>query len=171
VFAWLHPDRAERGALLPAFFDVFADVFARHDETALASVDGSVAGVAMWAPPGVAPVHPDDAEAMGTRLVELIPESAERLGIIDEAFAAAHPEDPVWYLQFVGVDPVHQSQGIGSTLLRDVLDAADRGGHAAYLDATSPSNRALYERHGFVVVAEHRLPDGPPAWSMLRESR
>ncbi len=40
----------------------------------------------------------------------------------------------------------------------------------AYLEATSPRSRALYERHGFEVTAELRATaDSPPMWAMWRE--
>jgi hypothetical protein len=49
------------------------------------------------------------------------------------------------------------------------LDVADRRGEPAYLEATSPRNRALYERHGFEVVDELRTGDCPPLWGMWRK--
>ena len=40
----------------------------------------------------------------------------------------------------------------------------------AYLEASSPRNRALYERHGFAVTEEFFLGKGsPPLWRMWRE--
>jgi ribosomal protein S18 acetylase RimI-like enzyme len=171
VFVWLTPDRAERRRLLPDMFDVFTEAFARHEATRLVTggTSNGVAGVAMWAPPGVEPVHPDDEERMSRRLADLAGVDLERLGICLEAFGEAHPEEPAWFLQFVGVDPAHQSEGLGSRLLRDVLDLADRNGEAAYLEATSEANRRLYERHGFRWVADLRLPGGPTAYAMWRD--
>jgi ribosomal protein S18 acetylase RimI-like enzyme len=71
----------------------------------------------------------------------------------------------------LGVVPEHQRSGVGSALLRAVLDRADRRGEAAYLEATSPQNGALYERHGFEVIGELRCADCPPRWSMWRAPR
>jgi ribosomal protein S18 acetylase RimI-like enzyme len=166
VFAWLMPDEANRLPRLPEVFDIFAEAFARHDET---HTIGAVEGVAMWAPPGVSPVHPDDEEAMGERVAAVAGDDLERIGICMAVFEEAHPEEPAWYLQFLGVDPSRQGQGLGSALLRDVLDRADAAGEAAYLEATSELNRALYERHGFEVVRGLVLPDGPPVYAMWRE--
>ena len=50
-----------------------------------------------------------------------------------------------------------------------MLARADREQMPAYHEATTPRNRALYERHGYVTVGEFRLPDGPPLWAMWRE--
>jgi hypothetical protein len=53
--------------------------------------------------------------------------------------------------------------------MRPILDRADAEGMPAYLEATSPLNRRLYERHGFEVTQEFVLPKGPPMWAMWRE--
>jgi ribosomal protein S18 acetylase RimI-like enzyme len=165
VFAWLVPDRAERVAMLPSAFDAFAEAFARHGATHLRAD----AGVAMWSPPGAAPVHPDDEDRLGARLAADFGPHMGRVAAAMEVFGAAHPEEPAWFLQFLGVEPGRQGQGHGSALLRAVLDDADRAGEAAYLEATSPANRRLYERHGFRRVADLALPGGPTAYAMWRD--
>jgi len=88
------------------------------------------------------------------------------------AMDAVHPHEPHYYLPIIGVDPAAQGQGIGSSLLRPVLERADREGMPAYLEATTPRNRALYARHGFEDVDVLHLPyDGPPMWRMWREPK
>jgi hypothetical protein len=53
-----------------------------------------------------------------------------------------------------------------------VLDRADRDGVPAYHEATTPRNRALYERHGYVNQGAFTLPDGGPTlWRMWRDPR
>jgi hypothetical protein len=53
--------------------------------------------------------------------------------------------------------------------MRPVLDRCDAEKVPAYLEATSPRNRALYERHGFEVTEEFTLgPESPPLWRMWR---
>lgn len=52
-----------------------------------------------------------------------------------------------------------------------VVDRADQQGVPAYLEATSPDNRRLYERHGFVVTGELSILGGPPVWPMWRGPR
>jgi ribosomal protein S18 acetylase RimI-like enzyme len=76
---------------------------------------------------------------------------------------AKHPDDrPHWYLPTLGVEPDSQGRGLGSRLMRPVLDRCDSERLPAYLEASSPRSRALYERHGFEVTKEVRLPkDGP----------
>lgn len=55
--------------------------------------------------------------------------------------------------------------------MRPVLDMCDRDGVPAYLEASSERNKALYLRHGFEVVGEIKLPDGPRMWPMWRSPR
>lgn len=169
VFEWIFPDRATRVPLLPPLFEAFAEAFARHDETHVVATQSAVTGAAMWSPPGVEPVHPEDERALEERLGPVLGEHAGRWNACLELFGAAHPSEPAWFLLFVGVHPDHQGRGLGSVLLRDVLARADAAGEAAYLEATSERNRALYERHGFRSVGELTLPDGPTAFAMWRE--
>jgi predicted N-acetyltransferase YhbS len=67
------------------------------------------------------------------------------------------------------VVPAAQGRGLGSALRRPVLDRADQAGLPAYLEATSPHNTALYERHGFRPAAPFAVDDGPALWPMWRD--
>lgn len=171
VFTWIEPDPTARRAVLPAFFGAFADAYARHDATDVARIDGAAVGGALWAPPGVEAVHPDDADGLEGALAQMAPAAVERVDAYMEAFAPVHPETPAWYLTFMGVDPAQQCRGAGSTLLRAVLDGCDQRGEPAYVEPTSAHNRALYERHGFRVLQEVPLPDGPVVHAMWRDAR
>jgi GNAT superfamily N-acetyltransferase len=57
-----------------------------------------------------------------------------------------HPtKEPHWYLAFLGVEPSEQGRGVGSALLRPVLDRAAAEGAPAWLETAtsgiSPSTR------------------------------
>lgn len=86
-----------------------------------------------------------------------------------ELLAGSHPDEPAWYLQFLAIDPVVQGLGLGTRALRGVLERADAAGEAAYLEATSERNRALYLRHGFHDIGQIALPDGPTLHAMWRD--
>ena len=79
------------------------------------------------------------------------------------------PQSPHWYLYYLGARPGRQNAGIGTALLRPMLETCDNEGLPAYLEATSPRNRALYRRHGFLDGEPLGLPDGgPPMYPMWR---
>jgi len=82
-----------------------------------------------------------------------------------------HPRSPShWYLYAIGTSSSSQGRGVGSALLRDMLDRIDEERLPAYLESSNIRNVPLYERHGFNVVEEIRLPGGGPAmWRMWRE--
>jgi ribosomal protein S18 acetylase RimI-like enzyme len=172
TFEWWIPSYAARAAALPTIFDAYIDGYASHDATRVASTVAGPGGVAIWARPGRPLVQPDDEEVMIARCLEVIDDgAAQRLQQIVGAFEAVHPHEPHWYLQFLATDPPLQNRGIGAALLADVLAAADAAGQAAYTEATSLRNRALYERHGFVFTREIPLPDGPSLYAMWRDPR
>ena len=125
-------------------------------------------GVALWLAPGVS----SDDEMMGALAVEAIPEEQqEEIFSFMVQMAEFHPKEPHWYLPLIGVDPTVQGRGHGSTLLTHALGRCDRDRLPAYLEASSPRNRALYERHGFEVVGEIQAGSSPPMWPMLRAAR
>jgi len=82
-----------------------------------------------------------------------------------------HPMDrPHAYLWFLGVAPAAQGRGVGSALLRAASARLDAAGTPAYLETGTTRNVALYQRHGFKVLSEHKArPDAPTMWSMWRE--
>jgi ribosomal protein S18 acetylase RimI-like enzyme len=83
-----------------------------------------------------------------------------------------HPAAPPhWHLAFLGTDPSVQGQGLGSAVLRPVLEQCDSDGVAAYLESSKERNIDFYARHGFRVTRELRLPRGPRVWPMWREPR
>jgi GNAT superfamily N-acetyltransferase len=133
-----------------------------------AYVIGDFFGVAQWLPPGI---QPDDGP-IGALFEQNMPEpKLGELLFLFEQMAGYHPREPHWYVPLIGVDSMFQGRGYGTQLMRRGLAACDRDHQPAYLEATSPVNRAFYERHGFRVLGEIRSGDSPPLFPMLREPR
>jgi ribosomal protein S18 acetylase RimI-like enzyme len=130
----------------------------------------NVAGTCIWERPG------EWKLGVGTQ-VRLLPAMIRAFGRrLPKATQAItkmesnHPKAEHYYLAFVGVMPDWQGRGLGAALMRPVLERCDRDRLPAYLEASTPRNRALYERHGFAVTEEFRLGKGsPPLWRMWRE--
>lgn len=163
VARWAWPDPHQFIAIFTPLVTLFGGKAFEHGS---AYVVGDFCGVAHWLPPGV---HPDD-EPIGELFTQNMEEP--RLGqLLDlfEQMAAFHPHEPHWYLPLIGVDPVCQGQGHGTKLMQHGLEACDREHLPAYLEATSPTSRRLYERHGFETLGEIRSSDSPPLFPMLRK--
>src|SRR5690606_6046955 len=134
-----------------------------------------LAGISVWVRSGGAEPEPkpeENSEEMAAMVREVYGEYAARLGQVTALTEAAHPTGrPYLYLQQMAVLPTHRGRGLGSAMLRFGLRVADDEGLPAYLEASTPRNRALYERHGFVDFgAPIRLPEGGPELQpMLRE--
>ncbi len=131
-------------------------------------------GAAAWQPPGFEgpPPTPEQRERVASEVCDT-PEGRRRFAQFVELMAEHHPaEPPNFYLGAIGVLPAVQRGGLGSLLIRAVLDRCDREGIPASLISTRERNLPLYERHGFVVSARVELPDGGPSmWPMWREPR
>ncbi len=127
-------------------------------------------GAALWMPPGQSLDEVFWAEHQDEFVAGLGGE-VERIGQLSDAMDQHHPEDPHWYLLAIGIRPVAQGLGLGGALLAHSLALADAAGQPAYLEATSPRSRVLYERSGFEVVSEFGPDDGPRLWGMWREPK
>ena len=162
---WMYPEPVEYLRYFPDFARALGGA-ALPLGTAFVSQDYSAA--ALWLAPGVSP----DEQALRNLIEESI-SSEKRADIarVIEEMARYHPEEPHWYLPFIGVDPARQGNGLGAALLRPVLAECDKMRLPAYLELTNPRNRPLYERHGFKDIGEIRAGDCPPVVPMLRQPK
>jgi GNAT superfamily N-acetyltransferase len=169
VMRWVFPDDSRRLRQLErSGVSVYLKrVCLPHGETYTTE---SVAGGALWLPPGKERLSlldnlrllPYLAASWGRDL----PRALRSLSYVD----SKHPHEPHYYLFVLGVEPGRQGQGMGTSLMRPILRRCEREGMPAYLEASAPRNRDLYARNGFEVVEEAELPGGgPPVWRMWRE--
>jgi GNAT superfamily N-acetyltransferase len=159
---WLFPDPRTFLTAFPTVVRVHANSVAAHGG---AFYTTDFRGAALWYPPGATM----DGAALGQVLERAVPPN--RLEDVVSLFAQLGEHKPTgrhWYLRQIGVDPAVRGRGYGSELLRVGLEMCDRDGTVAYLEATSPANRRLYERFGFVVEAELQVGGSPPLWPMTR---
>jgi ribosomal protein S18 acetylase RimI-like enzyme len=166
LMSWIVPDGLRRPQILRAFFEIAVDVNQPYGE--LYTTDPVPVAGAVWVPPGCQPTG-EHAEQLAACYVEAAGEFADRTVAVLERMEECHPQEPHDYLFLLGTRPEWQSRGLGSALLREVLERCDQEGRPAYLEASSEGNKRLYLRQGFEVVGEIRLPDGPSMWPMWRE--
>jgi GNAT superfamily N-acetyltransferase len=131
---------------------------------------GSVVGAAIWVPPDEWHLgFPAQLRLLPGMVRAVGPRDFPRLMRVLNTFDSVHPHESHYYLAVVGVEPSWQGKGLGTALMRPMLERCDREGMPAYLEATSERNRACYERNGFAVTREIPIPGGPTAWAMWRE--
>jgi ribosomal protein S18 acetylase RimI-like enzyme len=127
-------------------------------------------GAALWMPPGTWHLGLLDQLRLAPATIRDLRGDTPRLLKALTFIEKNHPHQPEhWYLAMVGVAPAWQGRGYGAALMRPVLARCDAQEVPAYLEASTPRNRALYQRHGFEVVEECRYArDAPPLWRMWR---
>lgn len=168
VFSWVLHHDPRSAPIRERFFALgLREMWLDQDEC---YTTNGVAGVAVWEVPGQWKVGISTQLRLLPALVSIfgrhLPRALRTLAVLE----SHHPQTPHYFLPYVGVGPEWQGHGIGSALLRPILDRCDTDRVPAYLEATSPGNRALYERHGFTVTDELTLgKDAPPLWPMWRE--
>lgn len=147
----------------------YSELFKVSIKTAIshnsAYVATGLSGIAVWFPPGIYAEDKDIVTAIQDLgpcpLKDLMEESFEK-------FLKYHPQEPHWYMSFMGVDPSFQGQGIGSAILKHSLQECDRTQHLAYLEASSERNVSFYQRFGFEVIGEFQVGNSPKLFPMFR---
>jgi ribosomal protein S18 acetylase RimI-like enzyme len=167
VFAWLVPDASERMRVSERGFAFWLrKIYLPHEEC---YTTDELTGTALWLPPGkwhlglLAQLRlaPGMLAATGRRLPQILRATA--------TIESNHPPEEHYYLPFVGVEPAGQGRGLGTALMAPIIARCDQQGLPAYLESTTPRNRACYARQGFEVTEEFRFPKGgPPSWRMWR---
>ena len=167
IYRWLVPDDAQRRRSAAIFYSRFVDACWPHGGVYAA---GAGAGAALWIPPGKQLVTAEQAGSFVRDLLASVEDdaAAARLTQLLQMLDVSHPTEACWYLAFMGVDSSAQGLGLGTRLLAAVLTQADRDRVPAYLEASCPENRRLYERHGFQTLREISVADSPTMYAMWR---
>ncbi len=169
------PDAAERARLLPSFmktFVTYASMFGKPLTTA-----EKPEAVALWLPLDDLRDTPERDHQAGIDQIPAIfgAEAFRRMmhiAKISERFHLQAAPGKHLYLQFLGVEPARQGQGLGSALVRAMLQRADAERIPCYLDTFQPRNVPLYQKHGFEITIEEVEPNsGVRGWGFIREPR
>lgn len=165
-WAWIYP-QADRAGRLERMFRAFLP--ATRNRGATVVTDGDVRSAAIW--------QRADERSLGLlgnlRMGAAMIASGAKLGrgqILLKELERAHPRTPHWYLATLGTDPDHHGRGVGTALIRHVIDDPANADEAAYLETLTEQNVSFYERLGFRVTDELDVPEGGPhVWLMWRD--
>jgi GNAT superfamily N-acetyltransferase len=129
---------------------------------------GSPEGGAIWMAPGQWKIGGLELLGQLPMLWRIGMDTPRSLALLTQ-IEKLHPEEPHWYLGVLGTAPEHQGKGVGSALIRPILEKCDEEGIPAYLESSKESNIPFYERHGFKVTREIKVKNGPTVWPMWRD--
>ncbi len=166
------PDQAERARLLP---DVYARMV-RFGTLAgeVYATASALDGVALWLPPGAKWTR-ENIEASGMhQLATLIGNDAYQRyrDVVSREWQARERDmtGACWYLFILGVEPSRQRCGLGGALMRPVVERADTGHLACYLETENQRNVEFYLKQGFdlIVNGEEAGATGVRFWTFRR---
>ncbi len=166
ALAFFKPDPTARRRMMPRFFAhmVREDAIAGRVE---ASLSAEVA--ALWRAPGRHKEEPLGALRTSLAFLRILGSATSRGMAVGASMAKHHPQEPHWYLRFLGVRPEAQGKGWGGVALRHGIARAEADGVPIYLETATPENVGLYQRFGFVIRQEWDVPGGGPHfWGMMR---
>jgi len=64
------------------------------------------------------------------------------------------PKEMMCYLWFIGVDPEYQNEGIGSNLLKEIIEDSKQKNRPIYLETSTLKNLPWYKKFGFYIYHE-----------------
>jgi GNAT superfamily N-acetyltransferase len=168
VFSWVLRHDPRRMRVLRSGFALFLRrIWLEHEHT---YTTAGAAGAAVWEPPGMWKLGVAKQLGLLPAMLGVFRRHSPRVLRSLAILEGGHPSQPQfaehYYLAFLGVHPEWQGRGLGAS----VLERCDGERKPAFLEASSPRNRALYERQGFDVIEEFSLGrDAPPQWRMWRK--
>lgn len=76
-----------------------------------------------------------------------------------------------WYLALMFVNPSYQGQGIGSALLKPILDQASDEKLPCYLVTFTEQAVKFYQKNGFEIIRKSQTAkDAPSFWNLKRDT-
>jgi GNAT superfamily N-acetyltransferase len=161
--AIIEPDASERDAASVGFFRPFVTA-SLEEATAVEVVGSPPTGVAIWyGPDRYGPSETGLAAAFDpSQATPMTPDAFGRLAGLVDQLEALHArlmsDESHLRLDFLGVDPAHQGQGVGGQLMQAGFARAEMAGLPIYLETFTGANVRFYERRRFTVIEACAIP-------------
>lgn len=172
LIEYIEPNEERRRNSLPWFFTKAAQISSRYGEPFTTA--GKVDGAALWLPPGKTILSISMMLQAGMLAAPFkfgLSTFMRFMGVMNHMEHLHKRDVPPdhWYLMVLGVDPERQGQGVGGKMIEPILERADRDRLPCYLETMKERNVTFYKKHGFEVVVDDTLKDGPRYWTMKRD--
>jgi len=174
VMTWILPTARSRSRRLrPMFATMTRHHFLAGGGVEVAVLDGkTILGATLWDPPGQWKQSAREERRMVPGFTWAFRLRAPVVEKVLQMLKQNHPEEPHWYLGFIGSDPTIRGTGFGHALMRSGLDRCDAEHAPAYLESSNRENVPYYQRFGFEVMGQLKIPGGGPTmWPMWRDPR
>ena len=167
------PDTIKRSKYLKWYMGKVLNCAMRYGEAFAAS---DMSGVIFILPPGHTKITTFEYAINGFLLVPFIFGLRQYAKVMEcEDFAVKTHEEIMtgrahYYLWGLAVDPVKQRSGVGSGLLKPLLDKADLENMPVYLETHDEKNVLYYQQKGFALIKTDMITGHDlRIWCMVRE--
>jgi len=167
------PNTEKRHAVMKYVFQMTSCLGVKYGETHATSPN--LEGIAVWLPY----INKNYKLIMNIRCLvkakvyKMGNQASKRIKPIEQHNTKVHREfapGDHWYLQTLGVEPIHQGKGYGSLLMEYMLERIDNTNPLpVFLETSTELNVKFYKRFGFEVMREEIIPETDvKQWYLLR---
>ena len=160
-YTFVFPDAERRAHLLPWLFD---KLLSYANQYGLVLADSNYHGISVWLEPKHTRLLPLGVLRAGLflfpcKVSHLELKRSIMLAQVSNQLHRQAVSTPHFYLEAVGVEPLHQGKGLGRALVQAGISRADETRVPCYLETYNPNNLGFYGSLGFSVVgSEKALP-------------
>ena len=173
MFTFYFPDPKRRARYLPWYLGNVLKCALRYGEV---YTTPEVSGVIFILPPGHTKVSLSEYVQNGFLLTPFLlgfrnyVQSQDCEQFVADTHEKVMNQRPHYYLWGLAVDPNQKRKGVGTALLKPMIEKGDSEKMPIYLETHDEKNVAYYQRKGFSLVHTDTIPKyGLPIWCMLRE--
>ena len=173
MFTFYFPDPKKRARVLPWYLEKVLNCALRYGEV---YTTPEISGVIFTLPPGHTKISQGEYIRNGFLLTPFMlgPRDYARSQACEKFVADTHEEimkgRPHYYLWGLTVNPNQKRTGIGTALLKGLIEKADAEKEPIYLETHDEKNVVYYQRMGFSLVRVSKFPKFDlKIWCMVRE--
>jgi len=173
MFTFYFPNPRKRARYLPWYLENVLNCALRYGEV---FTDAELSGVIFYLPPGHTKLSLWEYTINGFLLTPIFlglrdyVRSMDCEAFVDEMHEKVMQGRPHYYLWGLAVDPDRKRKGIGTALMKHLLEITDAVEKPVYLETHDKNNVGYYQRMGFNLVRTGTIPKyNLQIWCMVRE--